>query len=142
MSPRKPDITNKKPPARAARASVPLQGGEKWDSKSEETEKLRTMLSSGMIPRHVTLSQVVKDYLPEYSRFKYCSLRNFIQKVCDTMHLQEGMYFCYDGTTYYILNNLLCIYMIKMMKRGRKRQTIIIQCVILQRCLLLMMTMT
>jgi len=103
MSPTKPDFSDKKPLARAARASVPTLQGDKWDSRSEEAAKLSYLLTSGKIPKHVTPSRVVKEFAPEYRRFKFCSVRSFIQKVRDSMQMQEGKYFCYDCYRVYVV---------------------------------------
>jgi len=92
MSPKK-NCSDKKPAARAAQ-SVPTLQGDKWDSNSEEAANLSRKLLNGDIPRHVMLARVIKDYALEYSRFKYSSLRTFIQRVCDSdgSQLGEGKY--------------------------------------------------
>jgi len=137
MSPTKPDL-DKKPLARAAIASVPTMQGYKLDSMLKEAAKLSDMLTNGKIPRHVTPSRVVKEFAPEYARFKFCSIRSFIQKVHDTMNMQEGKYFCYDCYMSYYIHKHLTVYisMFKIMKRGRKHWTIMFQHVTLQKCLL------
>jgi len=76
--------TEKKPVA--ARNSRGQQPGELWNSKSEEAEKLETMLVGGKIPNSMTVMDIIKAY-PEYARFKYPSIRSFIAKVRDTHSL-------------------------------------------------------
>ncbi len=87
--------TEKKPAA--ARNSRGQQPGEAWNSKSEEAEKLETMLIGGTIPNSMTVMEIINAY-PEYKRFKYPSVRGFIAKVRDlhSLNLELGgkSYFC------------------------------------------------